>query len=188
MNNFKRIASQLDVSAVLAALEAQPELWKQITLRQGYPGSAHHDTEAIFLRGPAAFSYEEYMGNASAHDYPALDALSPAIGDLLRPVLQALEVTELGYVLIVALAPYGAVDEHIDEGAYGDHYTRFHIALTGDSGATLTAGDETQHFAPGECWWFNHKLPHSAVNNSPTPRIHIIFDAVTPNHRVHIPA
>lgn len=83
MPNFERIATGLDVAPLLAALDAMPELWGEITLRQDYPGSV------------------------------------------------------------------------------------------------LTAGGEVQHFAPGEAWWFDHKVEHTADNLGESPRIHIIFDAVT---------
>lgn len=187
MKNFHRVASGLNVAPLLAALDAHPGLWSEILIRQEYPGSAHHDTECIFLRGPIAFTPQEYQGTIDAHDYPAMYPLLDGIAPLLRPILHALGATELGYVLIVRLKPGGHIDEHIDEGAYADHYSRFHIALTGSPGATLTAGDERQHFAPGECWWFNHKATHSADNDAGDWRIHVIFDAVTPSYPVHVP-
>jgi len=187
MKQFDLVAQGLDVAPLLAALEAKPELWNDITIRQDFPGSAHHDTECIFLRGPATFTVYDYFDNTFAYDYRAMDVLEDVVAPLLKPVLQGLGATELGYVLIVKLQPGGHVDEHIDEGTYADHYSRFHLALTGEEGATLTAGGETQHFAPGEVWWFNHKALHSADNKSESPRIHVIFDAVTPRYRVHVP-
>lgn len=177
--NFTLLQTGLNVQPLLDALDAHPDLWDQITVRQSYPGSAHHDTQAIFLRGPAAFTADEYQGTTDAYDYPALATLGEAVNALLCPVLWGLGATQLGYVLIVKLQPGGHVDEHIDEGAYADHFTRFHIALTSDS-ATLTVGGQTQHFAPGELWRFDHKALHSADNPGVTPRIHVIFDAVTP--------
>lgn len=188
MRNFERVAEGLDVQPLLDALAARPELWGEITIRQHYPGSAHKDTEAIFLRGPYQFTFRDYMMDTTAYDYPAMDALSAQLVPLVRPVLQQLGVTELGYVMLVRLAPGGVIKPHVDEGAYADHYSRLHLALTGEPGATLTAGDETQHFAPGECWWFNHKVRHSAVNDSDQPRIHLIIDAVTPRFAVHVPS
>lgn len=187
MLNFERIASDLDVQPLLDALAARPALWDDITIRQDYSGSAHKDTKAIFLRGPYRFTFTDYMMDVSAYDYPAMDELAAQLVPLLRPVLESLGVTELGYVMLASLAPGGQVKPHVDQGRYADHYSRFHLALTGDSSATLTAGDETQHFAPGECWWFNHKVKHSAVNASENPRIHLIIDAVTPRFAVHVP-
>lgn len=185
--NFERIANGLNVEPLLNALADHPHLWQQITARQDYPGSAHHDTECIFVRGPAAFTPTEYQGTTDAHDYPAMDVLGDALIPLLRPVLADLGVTELGYVLIVKLKGFGVVDEHTDEGAYADHYSRFHLALTGADKAKLRVDMDLQHFAPGECWWFNHKRPHAALNGDMGDRIHVIFDAVTPRFPVHVP-
>lgn len=176
--NFERIAQGVDVAPLLDALAAKPELWDEITIRQHYPGSAHHDTNAIFLRGPYSFTAIEYMWKADAYDYPMMDALSPVIGDVLRPIIKNLGVTELGYVLIVRLKAGGEIDEHVDQGYYAEHYERFHLVLTSEPGNEFTVADETVHMAPGEVWWFNHRRSHRVVNGSAYERIHVIFDAV----------
>lgn len=179
MKNFERITTGLDVVPLLKALEKAPELWREITLRQEYPGSAHHDTETIVVRGPKSFTREDYFFDFSALNYPAAIELDYLITPLVWPVLQALEVKELGRLFIVKLKPHGVIELHIDEGDYSDHYSRFHICLQSEN-ATLTVRNETQHFAPGEAWWLDHKALHYGNNDSDVPRIHIIFDAVTP--------
>jgi len=179
-NHFERIATGLDVAPLLTAIDSMPELWREITLRQEYPNGAHHDTETIFLRGPKTLTPQDYFFDLGACDYPAMSKLNNVVIPLLLPVLIDLDVTELGRILIVKLNPDGVVDAHIDEGLYADHFARFHIALQGEEGSTLTVGDETQHFAPGEAWRLDHKIIHCAANNAKTPRIHLIFDAVTP--------
>lgn len=176
--NFERIDQGVDVAPLLAAINLQPDLWDEITIRQTYPGSAHHDTSCIFLRGPYAFTFAEYMGNTKAYDYPVMDALMPVIHNVMRPILIDLGVTELGYVLVVRLKAGGEIDPHIDEGAYADHYERFHLVLTSEPGNEFTVADQTVHMAPGDLWWFNHKRLHSVVNGSAHERIHVIFDAV----------
>ena len=185
--NFERLATGIDVSPLIAVLDENPDLWKQITARQDLPGGSHADTECIFVRGPDELTIESYFYSTSANDYPAMAVLGEALIPIMRPILtDVLGVTELGRVLIVKLQPGGHVGEHIDECMYADHYSRFHIALTGEPGSTLTADGEVQHFAPGEAWWFDHKSMHSADNKADTPRIHIIFDAVTPRFRVRV--
>jgi hypothetical protein len=178
--NFELLVSGLDVKPLLEALEAQPELWKENTLRQDYPTSCHGDTENIFLRGPKSLTPEDYFFDLSALNYPAMYKLDDVVTPIVWPVLKKLEVTELGRMIIVKLKPHGVVGTHIDEGDYADHFSRFHICLQADSGSTLTAYNESKHFSPGEAWWFNHKSVHFATNDSDLPRIHIIFDAVSP--------
>lgn len=82
-------------------------------------------------------------------------------------------------MFVVKLKSHGVIELHIDEGDYADHYSRFHICLQSEN-ATLTVRNETQHFAPGEAWWLDHKARHYGNNDSEVPRIHIIFDAVSP--------
>ncbi len=178
---FERVATDLDVEPIRARLEAMPHLWDEITARQEYSGSAHIDTQCIYPRGPYKFTPYYYMFHTGAYDYPVMDTLADVLVPILRPLLtDVLKVDELGRVLIVKLKPGGVVTPHVDEGTYADHYARFHVAVTGSDKATLTAGGETHHIEPGEAWWFDHKVEHSAQNDGDTDRIHIIIDAVTP--------
>ena len=179
--NFERVATGIDVQPLLARLDAMPHLWDEITARQEYTGTAHKDTHCIYPRGPLKFTPYFYMFDTGAYDYPVMDTLADVLVPILRPLLtDVLKVEKLGRVLIVKLRPGGIITPHIDEGTYADHYARFHVAVTGTDKATLTAGDETHHIAPGEAWWFDHKVRHSARNDGDTDRIHIIIDAVTP--------
>ena len=181
MKNFQLLDSGIDVQPLLDAIERRPEMWKDITIRQEFEGTCHADTETIFLVGPDEFTVESYMGTTSAIPYHACVELSEELDPILNHFFgNVIQATEIGRILIVKLKAGGKVLEHIDEGTYADYYSRFHICLSGDEGSTLTAGDETQHFAKGEAWWFNHKALHSAENVSDKPRIHMILDAVSP--------
>ena len=177
--NFERLQTGIDVAPIRDALAACPTLWRMITARQDYPGSAHRDTQCIFIRGPEAFTPEAYQGTVTAIDYPAAATpLGVAVQAILGPLLEALGVSELGYVLVVSLKAGGVIDEHVDEGAYAEHYERFHLAITGEPSAALIVNGERQHFAPGELWRFDHRSSHWAENPGATDRIHVIFDAV----------
>jgi hypothetical protein len=177
--NFDRIATGLDAAPLLAALDVHSQLWGEITVRQSYPGSAHHDTECIFVRGPRAFTIDDYFNDLSAFDFPLPAPVRKAVDRLIDPLLRLLGATEFGRVLIVRLAPGGTLDQHTDDGLYAEHYSRFHVALQAAEGSTLTVEDESTFMQPGEAWWFDHRKLHSARNDSQTPRIHVIFDAVT---------
>lgn len=178
--SFVQLDRDLNVAPTLAAIVAKPELWDEVTARQDYPASPHHDTKAIWLRGPKQLSVESVFNDLHATDYPSAHALSPHIVELLAPVLWSLRITELGRVMIVSLKPGGSIDRHADEGAYAEHYSRFHLVLSSDEGNEFACGDETVHMKTGEVWWFNHQLEHAVVNRSQRERIHLIFDAVTP--------
>jgi len=180
MNNFKLVETRIEVDSLLKKLETMPELWNEITIRQEYSGSAHHDTETIFLRGPKTLTPEDYFGDLGSINYPAMKQLASEIFPVIFPAMKKLKYTELGRMMIVKLKPHGVVDAHIDEGNYADHFSRFHIVLQTTKGAVMGVGDESCHMRAGECWWFNHKVLHAAHNMSDVPRIHLIFDAVSP--------
>lgn len=183
-NKFKKLFEGVDITPLLQKLNSLPELWGVDTIRQTYPGSMHQDTECIFIRGPESFSFEKYMFDTGAYDFPAYRLLEEELNPILNRLLEATECTQLGRVLIVKLLPQGVVDEHIDEGLYAEHYSRFHIGLVCPEGSTLTVEGEPEHIGAGEGWWFNHRKSHTAENNSVEDRIHIIVDLVSPHFKV----
>ena len=187
-SNFKLIG-RFDVTDVLAdqvggVMEPRTEiadLWDVFTGRQDTPGSAHHDTRCVVLRGPAAQELTHDVVFSMIECVDAADVLAdlPYVVEVCAAVCKRLRVTQLGRVMLVELKPGGHIDQHTDQGAYATHYDRFHLVLQSDPGNTFTNGDETIHMQPGELWQFNHHVEHEVTNNSNTSRIHLILDAVT---------
>ena len=170
----------LDVKPLIAQLEEHTDLWAMHTLRQDYPGSAHAETECIFVRGPRGFTPELYFNDLGSVDFLAMAWLTEAM-PLVEEVCSKLGVTAIGRVLIVKLKAGGTLDPHVDEGLYADHFSRLHIPLTTNSACfNITAG-KFSHWAPGTVWWFDHKCRHYAVNGGETDRVHLIVDVVIPN-------
>ena len=177
-SNFKRIAEGLDVDPLLQLLDAKPELWKEIQTRQKFTNSPHKDTETIHVRGALKMSAYYLLWHTGSYDYPCMEYLKPALVPLMRPILEQLQVKEMGRVMIVNLKPCGHVTKHNDQGTYADHYQRFHLVLKSNQHCFQTCGNELQRFEVGDVWWFDHKKLHTADNVGDTDRIHIIFDAV----------
>lgn len=172
-----RLCGSFDVTA--AADEAlSSDLWDAFTARQDTPGSPHHDTRTIVLRGPAANEWtHDVIFNLLASEDTGAVAHLPAVVQLCRDACERLGVKDLGRVMLVELKPDGHIDSHFDEGGYADYYKRFHLVLQSDPGNTFTNGPETIHMAPGQLWQFTHQLEHEVHNNSSRPRIHLIIDA-----------
>lgn len=186
MKYFERIKADIDVAPICIALAANQHLWREITVRQDWPGSAHHDTQCIWLRGPQQITVDAVFNDLAAHDYAAMEALQPEITQLITPLLREIGVTELGRVMIVNLKAGGEIDKHWDDGAYAAHYSRFHLVLTSAEGNRFDCGDESVHMQQGELWWFDHRSEHCVRNDSKQGRIHIIIDAVTPRYPVRV--
>ena len=70
-SNFIRIAEGLDVEPLLQLLDAKPELWKEITIRQNFTKSPHIDTETIHVRGALKMSAYYVSGILAAMTIPA---------------------------------------------------------------------------------------------------------------------
>lgn len=180
---FQRIAKGLPVKALNAALDANPELWREITARQEAPGSAHHSTEAIFLRWCRARTVDAAHNAMDVAVYPASGVLLGAISPLFEEVLARVQHVFIGRVMIANLKAGCSIDAHIDEGRYADHYDRFHVALQSDAGNLFYVDGKSFHAKPGELWWFNHKREHRVENNSTRDRWHLIVDLVAPTYR-----
>lgn len=177
-SNFRSFGD-MDVTA--AREEAlNSDLWDIFTARQTTPGSPHHDTRCILLRGPDAdfFDANVVFNMVECRDSPAIASL-PATTALCAAACDRLRVEQLGRVMLVELAPGGHIDLHSDEGDYAAHYERFHLVLTSEPGNEFHNGGQVLHMQPGELWRFNHRKQHEVFNRSASPRIHLIIDAVT---------
>ena len=182
MDRFLLVAKDLPVSGLLARIPS--DMWVENTTRQDYVGTAHKDTETVFLRWAEDFAWASAVYDLTAHDYPAAEALLPEAHDLVESVLKAIGTTGyLARVIIVKLKSGGRIAPHADAGPYADAYDRFHICLSSEPGATMYVAGTPRHMAPGECWWVNHKQEHWAENTSDVDRIHMILDVEAPAYR-----
>lgn len=184
--NISMIASGFNVAPTLTAIGRQTDLWREKTFRQEYAGSAHSDTETIYLRWAPKDTREDIQGSITSNNLPAMSLL-PEAKLLILKALRKIKSKILGRVIIVSLKAHGSVDEHIDEGKYADHFERFHVCLLADGAEfyvrSADGAVESAKIKPGELWWFNHKAPHWAKNQTDKPRIHMIIDAVAPQYR-----
>ena len=145
-SNFVRIAEGLDVEPLLELLDNKPELWKEIDTRQKTTNSPHKDTECIYVRGPLKMSAYYVLWDTGSYDYPCMEYLKPALVPLMQPILEKLEVKEMGRLLIVNLKPSGHVTKHNDQGTYADHYSRFHLVLKSNQWCSKLAEIRSKNF------------------------------------------
>lgn len=184
---FKRIQSGISTRFLSRAIDYDPYIWDEITERQTTPGSPHYDTHTIFVRWCRKMTIEAVFTDLEAIDYPAKKRL-PYIDYLINHVMDAVGSTELGRVIITSLKPGGVIAPHVDEGAYADHYERFHLVLKSEFGNRFEVLNNSQHgefvwMKQDELWWFDHKKEHAAKNMSNEERIHMIVDCVAPKYR-----
>lgn len=184
---FDRITTGVDVRPLMAALDANPKLWDHITARQDHPTSPHKDTKTIFLRWCKEVSVATVFTDLESVDYPALDVLGDA-RPMIAMVAEKVGATKVGRVILTSLQPGGFIPPHADEGAYADHFERFHVVLKSEPGNVFVVEHDPKHYESanmeaGELWCFNHKKVHHVFNGSRSSRIHLIVDAVAPSYR-----
>lgn len=190
---IKLLITGAPVKAFCEHLEREPDLWKENTWRQDYtvegerPISPQQDTEALMFRWAPENKIESVRDSLDINIHPNLQNF-PEIHKLLLGCLDRINAEDCGRVFIAKLKPGGKVIPHMDYGMYADHFERFHLVLTSEPGNEFFVQDskghtESAYMRPGEFFWFNHKEVHWAVNNSNTPRMHLIIDAVAPEFR-----
>lgn len=190
---IKKLLHDAPVKPLCDRLEAEPDLWKENTWRQDYvvqlerPISPQQDTQAVMFRWAPENTIESVRDSLEVKVHPNLEKIKE-LHRLLVGCLDRVCAEECGRVFIAKLKPGGKVIPHLDYGMYADHFERFHLVLTSDPGNEFFVQDsqghvESVYMKPGEFYWFNHKEIHWAVNNSETPRMHLIIDCVAPEFR-----
>ena len=163
---------------LLGALK--PQMWERITLRQDFIGSAHKDTQTIFINGPGGEG-SNVLDDVSVTAYPDGIELAAIVLPVFKCFCTCVRFTSFGRVMIVRLKPNGHITAHVDEGKYADMFDRFHIVLQGS--CLFRVNGHAFRPQEREMFWFNHKLEHEVWNDEDRPRIHMIVDAVAPMWR-----
>lgn len=175
----------IDVSAMAAALVLRHSVhFADDERRQNFPGSPHHDTRCIVLRGPSDAGPQNWQEDVPHFDMPVLDGWPTA-----RQVIEAISESHskragaapiFGKIMVVGLKVGGIVDWHVDEGPYAECHDRFHLPLIYSPGARIYSGADGAILPPGQLTWINNRIPHSAVNMGPVERVHMIVDIRKP--------
>lgn len=189
MRNFQRIATGVNTTPLMLAINRRPDLWKEDTFLRDYPQGPFGEVDSIMLRFPVKRVIEQEAeleaykdGTHTAFDqhesidYPPYAHLTEA-RPLVMNIFAAVAGERLGRVMINRIAPGGRIFPHADTPAHVDYYSRFHLVLQSSEGVRFRAGDEVAYWETGAVFWFNNRLEHEVVNESPIDRIHLVLDA-----------
>lgn len=187
MQNFRLVASKVDVGPLVLSYRRRAELWKEDTYLRDYPQGPFGEVETIMLRFPVKTVHEteqalkDHLLHYDQHeciDYPPYKLLTDA-----RPIVMNLMAyvggERLGRVMINKVAPGGSVFPHADSPVHANYWDRFHVVLESEPGVIFRAGDERVYMPVGTVWWFDNSKEHEVLNNSPADRVHMIVDIRT---------
>lgn len=176
MNNFFKLADGVDVTPLMAAIHAHPELWNQNPLRTTHPGTAHSQADDIWLRfNEMANDNLTVVDDLICYNYPAFRLL-PQARPLIFGLMARVEGEHLGRCIITRLKPGACIAPHEDLGAPATFFERYHILLQSHPGAIFRAGNEQVQMRTGEVWWFDNSKEHEVINHSDDDRITLIVD------------
>lgn len=178
MKYFHKIAENVNVSQLCAAIARQPQLWDQHTFRTKTKGSPHSQISDIWLMFNDIEKYSDptqVIDDKDVEPYPGwfmLPQARPIIFDLMRYV----EGVRLGRVVITKLPPGGIVPPHVDSGEPATYFTRYQLALQCRPGCVFQIMNEQVTFRDGEIWMIDNNSEHSVVNNSEDDRLVMVID------------
>jgi mannose-6-phosphate isomerase-like protein (cupin superfamily) len=179
VRNFVKLCEGIDVSEILAQLNAHPELWDEHRQRKDAPDTPHGEMSDIWVRFRALEELtgpEKYKEPHFAVWYPAWEKL-PALQPLVFALMGLVEATYLGGILITKIPPGGKILPHDDRGGWHAEYhnCKVYFPLQSNDGCVNVCEDETVVMRAGEMWTFDNLKVHSVENNGDEDRITVII-------------
>lgn len=183
MSYFIKI-SDVDVSPLNSQLDLHPELWGAFSWRKSL--KVHSEMTDIWVRYNAIENLgPKFNDEHEAVWYPAYEAL-PALKGIIDPLLEIVEGTRLGGVLITRIPPGCGIARHVDRGWHVETFDKFYVSLKSSPGSKFICHEgEEEVLEPkaGECWRFDNRLPHSVRNDSPDDRVTLIVCIETEKYK-----
>lgn len=168
---IKQLASGINVTPMLWALQANEHLWNQNPGRTQSPDSPHHEVDDIWARYSPPAEVMEHGPHESVW-YPAADSLP--VKDLVYPLMHHMQGDRLGGVLITRIKAGKSVKPHTDPGWHARFYEKFAIQIQSAPGQRFCFEDESLEPKPGDLYWFDNAHTHWVTNDTPHDRITLI--------------
>jgi len=177
MRQHSKIASGLDMSAVIAEIAANDDLFGERPERATAPGSPHADMTDIWVRyGDVSEMVKtgDFSGLSREHDSIWLKDL-PAVKRLCFDLMSMVDGERLGGVLITKLPPGGRIAPHADTVAWhAGYYSKYFVPVQNQPGAVFGFEDGTIDPEIGDVWQFDNQRTHWVENDSKADRIAMI--------------
>lgn len=181
MSHFTLIAKDIDVSRLLAQIDARPQVWNERPERRG-GDSPHRETSDIWYRYASTEAMREPGFMQAPHKsvwWPAMK-VTPAVLEITNDVRNVLERDgkhRLGGILATRILPGCQVYPHHDRGTWhSEHYTtKVWLPLRSNAQCVNAVEDEAMVWKPGEAWSHDNLITHSVRNGGETERIVLIL-------------
>lgn len=166
--NYMDVVKELNYETLRSTF--QGDLWRNTS-----DGSAHKDTDSIFLRMGDLIYPSDVFNEIDSYTCQVL-ADSPKVMDVISDCMRLVRASRVGRVMLVNLRPGGVITPHKDQGDYCKAFRRFHLPILTNPGVSFTCGEDTEYMEPGVLYEIDNRLEHSVRNNSSEGRVHLIID------------
>lgn len=168
---IRKIGEGLNVAPLLWAIQANPQLWNEHSMRTKPDDSPHREVSDIWVR----YAAPEVADQPGPHEsvwYPSADVLP--VYDLVYPLMQYVRGDRLGGVLLTKIPAGKRCYPHVDHGWHARYYEKFAIQIQSAPGQEFRFEDEALESKPGDVYWFDNAFEHWVVNDTEFDRITMI--------------
>jgi hypothetical protein len=175
-DRFLLLARGIDCSAILAQLDARPDLWNANPERLGE--GPHRETDDIWVRYRDRSEIIDRQSIVEPHFsvwYPAWHAL-PALRPVVFQLSALVQSVHMGGILLTRIPPGCKVYPHDDLGTWHSefHNAKVWLPLRANERCVNFSGDESVVMKAGEAWAFDNLLAHSVENDGDAERVALI--------------
>ena len=182
MTHFTLIAEGIDVSRLLAQMDARPEVWNERPERRS-GDSPHRETSDVWYRyaAPETMLAPDFAQLPHKSVWWPAAKVTPAVLEVTNDVWNVLEATgrhQLGGILATRIPPGCQVYPHHDNtGAWHARFYDMKIWLplrANDRCVNVVEGEEMV-WKVGECWHHDNLITHSVRNDGESERVVLIL-------------
>lgn len=175
VSHIHHLASGVEVSPIVDAINANPQLWNEYTLRTA--AYEHSDVSDIWVRYN---SWKNYIGDRLAfnaeHDsswYP-VEKILP-VRRVILDVMHFVGGERLGGVLITKIPAGKQCRPHVDGGWHATYYEKFAVQLQSNDQQAFHFDGESLVSKPGDLYTFDNSYTHWVKNDSESDRMTMII-------------
>ena len=162
---------RIDVSDLQWALKEHPDLWDRNTARTAPESSPHHGLSDIWARyAPPG------VDGAQPHDSEWYDSpLLPVLKPMAQRLMQLVQGTKLGGVLITRIPAGETCKPHRDDGWHAREYEKVAVQVRSAPLQEFHFHGQSLVTKPGDIFFFDNAHEHWVHNGSQMPRVTAIF-------------
>lgn len=172
-NSFRELGN-VDVSTIAnLATPLSESFWSLEDSRKENDFSVFHHTQHIIFRFISGNrDHQAYYSN------PIWNIWESTLLPIIRSAVEPYNFQKPTYpkVMLARLKAGNSIDMHIDGRGSNLHTHKIHIPIQTNPQSIFLIGDDSKHLKKGVAYEVNNVVPHGAINNGNTDRIHLIFE------------